>query len=133
MTDLRKKALAKLGYVECVCVKHDSMNDWYTIERAEHDGRHWLEPVDGGHTLMYSGRIADADVEGDGDEMLSIAKAIEDRTSFGANRCAVRVSGNTVALWSPRNSRNPGHIPLSAADKLAASIRSVVTTKDPSP
>lgn len=38
MTNLRKKALAKLGYVECVCVKHDSMNDWYTIERAEHDG-----------------------------------------------------------------------------------------------
>lgn len=134
MTDgSRKRALAKLGYVECVCVKAEHTDDWYSIERAEHDGRVWQEPTEYGSSLMASARISDADVEGTAEHMLAIADAIERRQQFSAKRCAVAVSGDMVSLWSPKNSREAGHIPLAAADKLAESIRTVVKIKDPAP
>ena len=55
--------------------KNDDMGDWYTIERAEHDGRHWMERTDYGMALMSSSRIGNADIEGTASEMLTIAAA----------------------------------------------------------
>ncbi len=61
-------------------LSNGSFDDWYLIERAEHDGRVWLEPMGpGAMALCCSSRISDADVEGSREEMLAIAQAIEER------------------------------------------------------
>ena len=109
----------------------EDMGDWYVIERAEHDGRHWLEPIDGGMSLQCSARFCDADVEGTSSEMLQIAQAIEERREESFKRCAVTVfpiqDGTLlVKFWSPRNSREPGQASLAEADALAAEIRTVL-------
>ncbi len=110
-------------------VKVDGMDDWYLIERAEHDGREWMERLgERGAQLMVSARISDADVEGFGSEMLAIADAIERRGNFSAKRCAVSVlrGGAGVEFWSPRNSQRPGRVELADADELAKLIRATV-------
>jgi hypothetical protein len=104
----------------------DWLEDWYAIERAEHDGRTWLEPCDDGHTLMHASRISDADVEGNAADMHALAEAIEARGAFSARRCAVRVEGERARLWSPRNSTRAALVPLAAADAVAAQIRATV-------
>ncbi len=101
-----------------------SMDDWYCIEHAVHDGRHWLEPIAGGAALRYSGRISDADVEGTADDMLCLAKAIRDRGGHSEKRCAVDATGDRVLLWSPRNSMANASITWEAADDLASQIES---------
>lgn len=107
--------------------------DWYTIERAEHENRHWMERVQdddiGSYTaLRYSGRISDADVEGTAEEMRGIAKAIRERRAYcNARRCAVDATGNevgTVVFYSPRNSMRHAHVSRAAAEKLAQQIES---------
>ena len=109
------------------CVKSDSMDDWFTIEHAEHDGRQWMEPTTYGARLCYSGRISDACVEGTAAEMLAIALAIESRTDVHFRRCAVRFESESGALWSPRNSETEGVASLAVLDELAADIRRVCT------
>lgn len=99
--------------------KSDWLDDWYVIELAEHDGKVWLEPREHGASLNHSGRFSDADVEGTKEEMLSIAAAIKLRTSESFKRCAVRVNGDDVFFWSPRNSQRQGHVSLAVADELA--------------
>jgi hypothetical protein len=99
-----------------------SMEDWWLIERAEHDGREWI--ADG--ALMLSSRITNADIEGTGEEMLAIAKAIEDRSRFSALRCSVTVVDGRAELMSPRNSMYAASVTLAVADALAAEIRKVV-------
>lgn len=109
--------------------KSDDMDDWYTIERAKHNhtlgmGMH---PTAGCMMLMYSGRISDADVEGTAAEMRAIAEAIKARTkNDDARRCAVRVEGDRVFFWSPRNSTTDGECTLDEADELATQILSEV-------
>ena len=104
----------------------DSMEDWFLIERAEHDGSSWMEPYDfngsRGFSFMTSARITNADIEGTSGEMLDIAQAIRDRTEAGARRCAVKVDGDRAELWSPRNSSFRASVPLSVADALAEQI-----------
>lgn len=106
-------------------VEAETLHDWYFIERAEHDGREWLEQV-GPNTsvLRSSSRICDADIEGSGFEMLTIASAIKDRRSINFKRCAVDFKeGNVVELWSPRNSQHTrGRVSLAEADELADEI-----------
>lgn len=109
-----------------------SLDDWYLIERAEHDGRSWLEArqIDGlsYSVFMRSARLVyDTDIEGTGDEMLKIASAIEARTEFGAKRCAVVVIDDRVLLWNPRNSRKAASVPLASADALAAEIKATLS------
>lgn len=108
-------------------VKSDSLGDWYTIEKAEHENRHWMASVDiGGYpcmSLMYSGRISDACVEGTAAEMLAIAEAIERREEESFKRCAVDARTDRVEFWSPRNSQRHGIVSREAADELAAQIR----------
>lgn len=106
-------------------------DDWYTIERANHENKHDLRPLydtEGkqiGSALWYSGRISDADVEGTGEEMQAIADAIENRASVGFKRCAVKFlgSGEFFLFWSPRNSQEPAVVPVADADDLAREIR----------
>lgn len=99
------------------------LNDWYVIERAEHDGRTWPKPIDGGFALCMSSRFSDADVEGDADEMRGIAGAIESGGEYHAKRCAVDATGDVAMFWSPRNSQKRGEVPMSDAVALAVEIR----------
>ena len=104
--------------------KSDFMTDWYIIERAEHDGRVWLEKIDEhAMAVRMSSRFSDADVEGTRDEMIELAKAIENRSDVSFRRCAVEMRGESVAFWSPRNSTHDGVVPYTDALELAALIR----------
>lgn len=103
-------------------VRGGSMEDWWLIERKEHDGRTWMERS----SLRCSSRISNADVEGTGEEMLALAKAIRERGEFSAKRCAAHVKGDRVELLSPRNSTYAASVPLVVADALAAEIEAVV-------
>lgn len=111
---------------EALTVRAGSMADWWLIERAKHDGRTWMEPYElAGHRaaqLMLSSRITNADIEGDGGEMLALAKAIRGRGEYRSKRCAVRVVGDRAELCSPRNSLYSASVPLAVADALAEQI-----------
>lgn len=116
---------------ELVCKRSDELEDWFTIERAEHDGRTWMEPVDygggiKGSALMMSCRITDACVEGTGEEMLSLARAIDRGSGDNFKRCAVYPCEGGFALSSPRNSTYAAVVPADVALRLAASIRLAV-------
>lgn len=104
--------------------RSDALSDWYVIERAEHDGRAWFEPL-GHHSmaLRCSSRFSDADVEGTAEEMRAIADAIEKRATVSFRRCAVSVQGESVLFWSPRNSMKDGIVLYTEAAELAALIR----------
>lgn len=107
--------------------KSDSIGDWYIIERAEHDGRTWLESEGpNAMSLRCSSRFSDADVEGDGVEMLAIAEAIEKRSTESFRRCAVDATKEPVTFSSPRNSQTDGECTLAEADELAALIRKTI-------
>ena len=106
----------------------EGMPDWYTIERAKHDGREWLESMgQNAHRWMRSARISDADIEGSAAEMLAIAKAIRERGAAHFKRCAVVMTPRRAKFWSPRNSRRPGVVSHAAADELAAQIELELT------
>jgi hypothetical protein len=104
--------------------------DWYLIERAEHDGRTWVETVMvGGHpcmSFMTAARFSDADVEGSAEEMRDIATAIETRSTESHKRCGVDATGDPVKFRSPRNSQRDGECTLVEADALAAQIRALL-------
>lgn len=108
-------------------VKSDVMDDWYLIERAEHDGRKWFEET-GPNTsvLRCSSRFSDADVEGQACEMLEIAEAIERRSRVSFKRCAVDARTEPVRFRSPRNSREDGEVSYAEAADLAAQIRATL-------
>lgn len=113
-------------------IRHsENMGDWYVIERAEHDGRIWLEMDPDGRTgsVRCSSRFSDADVEGDSAEMLAIADAIVSRTSASFKRCAVNVTGEVVSFRSPRNSQMPGLVSYATAVALAELIYSQLDKK----
>ncbi len=108
----------------------DETWDWWVIERAEHEGRTWMERTGpNSMSLRDSARFSDADVEGDSHEMIAIAKAIEERGHVSFRRCSVQViSENEVLFNSPRNSQEDGVVTLADADDLAAEIRTKVRT-----
>lgn len=99
---------------------------WYVIERRDHNGGAWFEPTSYGMAFRTSARFSDADVEGDANDMLRIAEAIEKREDFDAYRCAVAFDGDRVFFWSPRNSMTRGEVTLADADALAAEIRATL-------
>lgn len=106
-------------------IKHsEPMGDWFTIECAEHDGRQWIENTGpSSAALRCSSRFSDACVEGDWEQMQSLAAAIETRGRASHKRCSVRVDGDRVFFRSPRNSQQDGECTLTEADELAALIR----------
>lgn len=103
--------------VEC-----NALDDWFIIEKAHHEHEMWMENTGYGMRLMHSGRISDADIEGDSAQMLGIAKAILDGASYSAKRCAVDCSGDKAEFYSPRNSQIIGSVPREKALSLANQI-----------
>lgn len=116
-----------------VVVVKSELDDWWLVEKAEHDGRTWIGPVSLGEGmgavmgLQRSARVADAEVEGTGAEMLALALAIEQGRGESFGRCAVDPRGDG-SWWisSPRNSIMPGVISGEAALALADDIRAKV-------
>lgn len=109
--------------MKCILIKSDNMDDWYLIERAEHDGRHWMEPTQYGMALRCSSRLGNADIEGTSAEMLVIAQSIELGQSASFKRCAAEHTPDGYAMSSPRNSMEPTLITHAEAKELAADIR----------
>lgn len=118
--------------MKCILVKSENLEDWFLIERAEHDGREWLEPTDYGYSLRASSRLGGADIEGTAEEMLALAAAIEDGKSESFKRCAARRSAYGYLMSSPRNSIEPTLITFYEAKELAADIRAKLSkAKEP--
>lgn len=108
----------------------DGFDDWYVIERAEHDGRSWLESTGpNSMSLRCSSRFSDADVEGTAEEMLEIAEAIETMGIVSFRRCAVDATGEHVRFHSPRNSQTDGITTSERALALAKEIREKIAAK----
>ena len=109
--------------------KSDCLDDWYTVERAEHEHRQWMERTGpNSMQLMDSGRISDACVEGTAEEMRALAKAIKARHWASFKRCAVRVEGESAYFCSPRNSTRDAVVPLADADEFADHALAALTT-----
>ncbi len=109
----------------------EAIGDWYCIEKAEHENRHWEEIEEYPHCTvrycMYSGRIAyRVDVEGNLEDMIGIARAITNRSSFEGtrDRCSVEFVNGLFEFRSPRNSNDyqPGYVSAKAADDLVRQI-----------
>ena len=100
------------------------MDDWYVIQKANHDGRNWFAPIKGGgQHFMCSSRIGNADIEGDKKEMLVLARAILDGEKCAFRRCSVSKPKNgRVHLNSPRNSIGYASVPVEQAHALARQI-----------
>ena len=104
-------------------VKSDVMDDWYTIEKVEHDGRQeFIRTGSNSESFFDSARISDACVEGTAEEMRDIARAIRSRTRTSHKRCSVYTFGGDAHFRSPRNSQCDGVVPLRYADELADQI-----------
>jgi hypothetical protein len=112
--------------VRAIVVRSEHMTDWWTIERAEHPNARWMKPVEYGSTLMYSGRISDACVEGTSMEMIELAAAIENGESESFKRCAVQKVEGGYLFSSPRNSQHPGFLSLGRSLEVARDIRAKV-------
>jgi hypothetical protein len=107
-------------------VRCDDLDDWYTIELAEHSNTEWWEDLgDNCFAYCHSGRISDASVEGSLAEMKEIAAAIRNRSSVDFRRCAVRCDDSSAYFCSPRNSEREGSCTLAEADNLASQIEAV--------
>ena len=113
--------------------KSDNLEDWYVIERAEHDGRMWVrQDAPNVSSLMSSARFSDADVEGTAAEMVALADAIEKRAlGLDARRCAVDARKDRVEFWSPRNSSTSGYCTIEEATALAREIRDLLANGNP--
>lgn len=115
--------------MKIVLQKSDWLDDWYTIELAEHEGRQWLEPTGpNSMTFMDSARISDACVEGTAEEMRTIAEAIKARGSASFKRCAVHVKGDLAYFRSPRNSTRDAEVPLADAEEFAGQVLAALAT-----
>lgn len=110
--------------MKVVLVRSENLTNWWLIERAEHDGREWME-MRGANVMafMRSARVSDADVEGDATEMLAIADAIQRGESVYFRRCAAERTPNGYLLSSPRNSTRAELITFEEASALALDIR----------
>lgn len=119
MTQQTKHNAIRLTLRKC-----EYIDDWWIIERAEHDGRAWMEQIESGvMALRTSARFSEnADVEGTTSEMLEIAEAIRTRGSFSAKRCSVDATTPEVHFSSPRNSMHDGVTTIEFADELVAVI-----------
>jgi len=108
-------------------VKSDGMDNWFTIQKAEHSNLSYCHEVDdeeGGSygSWIVSGRISDACVEGTAGDMLGIARAIQKRTEYSAKRCEVSCYKSRVLFHSPRNSRVKANVHMDVALRLAVQI-----------
>lgn len=102
----------------------EHMGDWYTIVRAEHDGREWwVETGPNSSSWHMSERLTpNACIEGNAAEMLAIARAIKVRGSEAFKRCAVAFNDDGAHFWSPKNSTEDAIIPVADADAFADEV-----------
>lgn len=109
-------------------VKSEGLDDWYTIEWAEHEHTHgFVRLSETGSAYWHSGRVCNACVEGPAEHMAGIAHAIETYGNFEERRCAVvQTINGRVALFSPRNSLREHIASDEAAQHLAREIRRVL-------
>lgn len=115
------------------------LEDWYSIVRAEHDGREWFEPIPGterSFQLMCSERlIPEASIEGYGYEMRHMAQCIMNGKNFdSAERCAMSHEADGIHFWRPR-SNGDKHAVVSKEDaiQLAELIMMEIPVPDNSP
>jgi hypothetical protein len=87
-------------------LRKTDIEDWYVIE--------WLDAMD----------MPDAEVEGQREHKVGLARAILKRDAYREKRCAVDARGKRVRFWSPRNSRGQegGAVDQETAYNLAVSI-----------
>jgi hypothetical protein len=105
------------------------MDDWYTIVRAEHDGREWWkETGPNSSSFMSSERLSpEACIEGDREQMIAIAGAIQQRESATFKRVAVHFAEDGVHFCSPKNSEVDAVVTIEEAEELAAQIVAELT------
>lgn len=99
-------------------------DDWYTVIRAEHDGREWYEEVDKDcFAFRCSERLSpDACIEGTAEEMLAVADAIKYRGMASFKRVAVEFNSNGFIFWSPKNSQHDAFVQTEDADRFAYEV-----------
>lgn len=119
--------------IPCIVKGNDNPEwDWWTIVRAEHDNREWMQRT-GPNSMSFrlSERLGEddnnADIEGTSAEMLAIATAIESGTWARFTRCSAFTTEKGVELMSPRNMSYPVVITHENARALAKDIREKVT------
>ena len=107
----------------------DDLGDWYTIVRAEHDGREWMEETGPNSSrFMMSERLSpEACIEGPAEHMLALAMAIKKRKSVSFKRCAVHFASDGAHFSSPKNSERDAVVPVECADEFAAQVLAELT------
>lgn len=104
--------------------KSNALRDWFTIVRAEHDGRKWEEQI-GPNSFqhMTSERLTpNACIEGSSIEMISLAIAIKARGSASFKRCAVHCEADGVHFYSPKNSTEDAVVSVDDAEDFAEQV-----------
>lgn len=99
--------------------------DWFVIERYDHDGRVWHEEHQGGIRRMQSANLSpESTIDGSRREMLALAYAIMsgDMATAVFKRCAVACVVDGVFFWSPKNSDTEVLIKRERALDLARDI-----------
>lgn len=105
---------------QVILEKSTNLDDWYLLVREEHDNQLWWEEEKHGRSLHLSERlVSNSCIEGTSGEMRSILEAIQQGKDYEAYRCAVEIDGDSVLLWSPRNSLQQARITLENAEELA--------------
>lgn len=107
----------------------EHMGDWYTIIRAKHDGKEWMDQTSpNSYRFMSSERLTpEACIEGNTDEMLEVAKAIKKRGSVSFKRVSVHFENDGVHFCSPKNSERDAIVTVEEANELAAQIFAKLT------
>lgn len=100
------------------------LGDWYTIVRAEHDGREWVESTgQNSQRFMASERLSpEACIEGDAGEMLEVANAIKKRGAVSFKRVSVHFEPDGAHFRSPKNSERDAVVTIEEAVELANQI-----------
>ncbi len=101
----------------------EDLGDWYSIVRADHDGRQWMQRTRYGSRFMMSERLSpEACIEGTKAEMLEIARAIRCRDKAEFKRCAVKFEDDGFHFWSPKNSIRSTVVSKHEADLFVCSV-----------
>lgn len=110
-------------------VLSEHIEDWWVIELANHAHTTEMRSLDTNTFYIWdSGRVSDENIEGTGNEMLTIALAILLKDDAQFRRCAIHThSDGSVFLWSPRNSQVVTQVTAQVAYDLAKTIRMRIT------
>ena len=108
--------------VDLRIVLSDSLSGWWTLERANHDGRTWREQV-GPNSFQHCAakRLEPTTcVEGDVGELPALLDAIKTWQADDCKRWAIEPDGDTALVWSPRNSEHSTRVTRRALEAMVA-------------